>query len=134
MNTAFCLLAQYDGAAVIPLDRACRDYFGLTPDKFLRKVSLGEISIPVVRMGPTQKSPKGIHLSDLAAFTRACKVLGIEDLHFHDLRHEGVSRLFELGKTIPQVACFSGHRSWQSLQRYAHIRESGDKYAEWRRK
>ena len=39
-----------------------------------------------------------------AAFTRACKVLGIEDLHFHDLRHEGVSRLFEMGWTIPQVA------------------------------
>ncbi len=34
-----------------------------------------------------------------AAFTRACRLLAIEDLHFHDLRHEGVSRLFELGKT-----------------------------------
>jgi integrase len=42
-----------------------------------------------------------------AAFTRACKVLGIVDLHFHDLRHEGVSRLFELGKTIPQAASVS---------------------------
>ena len=67
-----------------------------------------------------------------AAFTRACLFLGIGDLRFHDLRHEGVSRLFELGKTIPQVACFSGHRSWQSLQRYAHIREAGDKYAGWK--
>ena len=38
-----------------------------------------------------------------AAFTRACKVLGIEDLHFHDLRHDGVSRLFEMGRTIPQA-------------------------------
>jgi integrase len=35
-----------------------------------------------------------------AAFTRACRVLGIEDLHFHDLRHEGVSRLFEIGRTF----------------------------------
>ena len=57
-----------------------------------------------------------------ASFTRACKVLGIDDLHFHDLRHEGVSRLFELGWTIPQVATVSGHRSWSSLKRYAHIR------------
>ena len=32
-----------------------------------------------------------------ASFTRACKVLDIEDLRFHDLRHEGVSRLFEMG-------------------------------------
>jgi integrase len=66
-----------------------------------------------------------------AAFTRACKVLGIEDLHFHDLRHEGVSRLFEMGRTIPQVASVSGHRSWQSLQRYAHLRQVGDKFADW---
>jgi hypothetical protein len=55
-----------------------------------------------------------------AAFTRACKVLAIDDLQFHDLRHEGISRLFEMGRTIPQVASVSGHRSWQSLQRYTH--------------
>jgi len=67
-----------------------------------------------------------------AAFTRACKVLGIEDLHFHDLRHEGVSRLFEIGWTIPQVAGVSGHRSWTSLKRYSHLRQTGDKYADWR--
>jgi integrase len=67
-----------------------------------------------------------------AAFTRACQVLGIEDLHFHDLRHEGVSRLFEMGWTIPQVANVSGHRSWSSLKRYSHLRQTGDKYAEWK--
>lgn len=66
-----------------------------------------------------------------AAFTRTCKVLGIEDLHFHDLRHEGVSRLFEMGRTIPQAASVSGHRSWSSLQRYAHLRATGDKWAGW---
>lgn len=67
-----------------------------------------------------------------AAFTRACQFLAIEDLHFHDLRHEGVSRLFEMGWTIPKVAAVSGHRSWQSLQRYSHLRESGDKFAGWK--
>jgi integrase len=67
-----------------------------------------------------------------AAFTRACKMLAIEDLHFHDLRHEGVSRLFEMGRTIPQAASVSGHRSWQSLQRYAHLRQVGDKYSGWK--
>jgi integrase len=66
-----------------------------------------------------------------AAFTRTCKLLGIEDLHFHDLRHEGVSRLFEMGKTIPQAASVSGHRSWPSLQRYSHLRATGDKWAGW---
>ena len=37
-----------------------------------------------------------------ASFTRACPLLGIEDLHFHDLRHEGVSRLFEMDWDIPR--------------------------------
>ena len=66
-----------------------------------------------------------------AAFTRAVAVLGIDDLTFHDLRHEGISRLFELGWTIPQVATVSGHRTWASLQRYTHIRTRGDRYAGW---
>lgn len=69
-----------------------------------------------------------------AAFTRACKFLGIEDLHFHDLRHDGVSRLFEIGLSIPRVASVSGHRSWQSLKRYTHIRQTGDRLAGWQAK
>lgn len=67
-----------------------------------------------------------------ASFTRSCPILGIEDLHFHDLRHEGISRLFEMGATIPQAATVSGHRSWASLKRYSHIRQAGDKYAGWK--
>lgn len=67
-----------------------------------------------------------------AAFTRACQFLEIEDLHFHDLRHEGISRLFEMGWSIPKVATVSGHRSWSSLKRYTHIRQSDDKYAGWK--
>lgn len=66
-----------------------------------------------------------------AAFTRACKLLEIKGLHFHDLRHDGVSRLFELGLNIPYVAANSGHRSWTSLKRYTHLRQTGDKYAGW---
>lgn len=67
-----------------------------------------------------------------AAFTRACALLGIRDLHFHDLRHEGISRLFEMGWSIPQVAAVSGHRSWDSLRRYTQIRQAGDKFAGWK--
>ena len=66
-----------------------------------------------------------------ASFTRACALLGIENLHFHDLRHEGVSRLFEMGWSIPQAATVSGHRSWASLKRYAHLDQTGDKYEGW---
>lgn len=55
-------------------------------------------------------------------FPRACTKLGIVDLRFHDLRHEGVSRLFEQGYTIEQVALVSGHRDWKMLSRYLHLR------------
>jgi hypothetical protein len=55
-----------------------------------------------------------------------------ERLHFHDLRRDGVSRLFEMGKGIPQAASVSGHRSWQNLKRYTHLRHTGDKYADWK--
>lgn len=55
-------------------------------------------------------------------FPRACADLGIDDLRFHDLRHEGVSRLFEAGYTIEQVALVSGHKDWKQLARYTQLR------------
>lgn len=67
-----------------------------------------------------------------SSFTRACQILGIDDLHFHDLRHEGISRLFEMGWNIPRVAGVSGHRSWKSLQRYTHMKQTGDKLKDWK--
>ena len=47
---------------------------------------------------------------------------GIEDLRFHDLRHEAISRFFEKGLSVPEVASISGHRDLRMLQRYAHAR------------
>lgn len=57
-----------------------------------------------------------------AHFTRSCAVLGIDDLHFHDLRHEATSRLFEAGYQIHEVAQFTLHESWQDLKRYTQLR------------
>ena len=51
----------------------------------------------------------------------ACKEAGIADLHFHDLRHEGVSRLFELELSVPEVALISGHKTMNCLFRYTHL-------------
>ncbi|RWU18082.1 integrase [Pseudomonas alkylphenolica] len=67
-----------------------------------------------------------------AAWTRACQFLAIKNLHFHDLRHEGVSRLFEMDWDIPRVASVSGHRDWNSLRRYTHLKGRGDLYCNWR--
>ena len=55
---------------------------------------------------------------------RITKEAGIVDLHFHDLRHEAISRFFELGLTVPEVASISGHRDARMLLRYAHGRLS----------
>ena len=56
------------------------------------------------------------------AFKAACDELGIVDLHFHDLRHEGTSRLFENGYTIEQVALVTGHKDWRHLRRYTQLK------------
>lgn len=62
------------------------------------------------------------HKSTSTVFTRAVKDLGIDDLHFHDLRHEGTSRLFEAGFEIHQVALVTGHKDWKMLRRYTHLK------------
>jgi integrase len=41
-------------------------------------------------------------------------------LRFHDLRHEAVSRFFERGLNVPEVAMISGHRDLRMLFRYTH--------------
>lgn len=69
MNTAFLLMAQYSGAAIIPLERVCADYFShLTPEKMKQKVAAGDIDLPLVQMERSQKSARGVHLSDLASY------------------------------------------------------------------
>jgi integrase len=55
-------------------------------------------------------------------FLLACRIAKVEDLVFHDLRHEGISRLFELGWQIPQVALVSGHKKWEMLKRYTQLK------------
>ena len=47
----------------------------------------------------------------------------IKNLRFHDLRHEGISLLFEKEWAIQEVAVISGHRSWSSLKRYTNLKE-----------
>ena len=56
------------------------------------------------------------------AFRRAVKNAGIEDMTFHDLRHEAASRLFELGLNPMEVASITGHKTLQMLKRYTHLR------------
>ena len=54
------------------------------------------------------------------AWERLKKQAGIDDLRFHDLRHEAISRFFEAGLSVPEVALISGHRDARMLLRYTH--------------
>jgi integrase len=55
-------------------------------------------------------------------FTQLCRELSIPDLHFHDLRHEGTSQLFEMGYEIQEVALVTGHKSWANLRIYTNLK------------
>lgn len=55
------------------------------------------------------------------AFRRACKACDIENLVFHDLRHEATSRFFEAGLTIERTSLITGHKDWKMLRRYTHL-------------
>ncbi|MDP6139466.1 MAG: site-specific integrase [Candidatus Woesearchaeota archaeon] len=56
------------------------------------------------------------------AWDRLKKKGNIKDLHFHDLRHEAISRFFEKGLSIPEVALISGHKDVRMLFRYTHLK------------
>ena len=55
-------------------------------------------------------------------FLKLCPKVKIEDLHFHDLRHEATSRLFEKGLNPVEVATITGHKDTRMLMRYTHLR------------
>jgi integrase len=63
-----------------------------------------------------QLSPNAVRLS----WSRLVRRVGLKNLHFHDLRHEAISRLFEAGLNSPEVALISGHKDPRMLFRYAH--------------
>lgn len=81
MNTAFLLMAQYDGAAVIPVEKVRKDYFPhLNEREFIRKLSRAEIALPLVRMDESQKTARGVHLTDLAAYLDKRRAAAVKEL------------------------------------------------------
>ena len=56
------------------------------------------------------------------AWERVRKRAGVVDLRFHDMRHEAISRFFEMGLSVPEVALISGHKDARMLFRYTHLR------------
>jgi integrase len=56
------------------------------------------------------------------AYIRAVRRARIDNLTFHDLRHEATTRLFEKGLNIMEVASITGHKDLRMLQRYTHLK------------
>jgi integrase len=90
-----------------------------------RTVPLSSVAVEVLRGVPRSVGGRVFPTSQNAlrlAFPRACKRAEIEDLRFHDLRHEATSRLFEKGFNPMEVSTITGHKTLQMLKRYTHLR------------
>ena len=87
-----------------------------------RVVPLSNKSISILKSLPKLGATvfNASHSSLQNAWKRLIKRSGLIDLHFHDLRHEAISRFIERGLTIPEAASISGHKTQSMLLRYAH--------------
>jgi integrase len=88
------------------------------------------LSIPAIELLRTHLRTEGRLFPITAnafrlAWERVKRRAGIDDLHFHDLRHEAISRFFERGLSVPEVALISGHRDLRMLLRYTHPMAQG---------
>ena len=54
------------------------------------------------------------------AFEHIRESAGFPEMHFHDLRHEAISRMHEEGLTKPEIMSQSGHAESDMLDRYSH--------------
>jgi len=99
---------------------------------FLRDTKNGEnrsVPLSTTAIATLKKIPRDIStplvfqvLGVSRKFSLACKAAEIEDLRFHDLRHEATSRLFEKGLNPMEVASITGPKTLQMLKRYTHLR------------
>lgn len=90
-----------------------------------RQVPLSSNCINVLKKIPKRTDGRVFGMTPHAisyAFIRACKRCGLNDLHFHDIRHEAITRLFERGLNVVEVSSISGHKTLQMLKRYTHLR------------
>ncbi len=81
LNTAFMLLTQYGGRAIVPIEIACEDYFApLTLPNLRRKIAAGDIPLPLVRMeAGSKKAAQGVHIQDLALYIDERRAAAIKE-------------------------------------------------------
>ena len=100
-------------------------FLPLTKNGSSREVPLSDNAIEVLRQqqSKTEHQPFPINANAFRlAWDRLRNRAGLVDFRFHDLRHEALSRFFELGLSVPEVALISGHKDVKMLMRYTHLR------------
>jgi len=58
-------------------------------------------------------------------FSTACRVAGLDDFRFHDLRHTAATRLADAGTNTREIMAILGHRCIQTSARYTHATDEG---------
>ncbi|CAH0444342.1 Tyrosine recombinase XerC [Ralstonia syzygii subsp. syzygii] len=107
--------------------RTIRLMEGTTKNGHGRGVPLSRRAVEVLESIAPEEERHGRVFPDLTteavkrAFIRTCERAGIKDFHFHDLRHEATSRLFEKGLNVVEAASVTGHKDTRMLMRYTHL-------------
>ena len=108
--TARLLDTKNGEARTVPLSRAA---VALLKGRRPAGQGMGEV-LGEVWQGTTTEAIK-------QSFQRARDRAGLQDFHFHDLRHEATSRFFEKGLNVMEAASVTGHKDLRMLKRYTHL-------------
>ena len=58
------------------------------------------------------------------AFRKAARAVGLQDFHFHDLRHHGATMALNRGFSAPIVMALGGWKSEATMRRYAAVTDT----------
>ena len=100
-------------------------FLPLTKNGACREVPLSSKAANILEEQRINKYPVPFPTNDNAfrlAWDKLKKRAAITDLKFHDLRHEAISRFFEAGLSLVEVATISGHKDPKMLFRYTHLK------------
>lgn len=89
-----------------------------------RTVPFSKRLVRAIKELPKRKQGKVFTIGKYAyryQFNKARKAIASPDLRAHDLRHESISRHFEKGLNVIEVASISGHKNLQTLKKYTHL-------------
>ena len=88
-----------------------------------RVVALTPRAVEILEGLPRRTGPilRCTHSAIRSAMNKATKQAGVEGFCFHKLRHEGISRLWDLGLNEIEISSMSGHKDWKMLRRYSHV-------------